>query len=365
MSDITRILTAIDQGDAQAADELLPMVYEELRRLAAQKLSHEKPGQTLQATALVHEAYLRLVGCEDQHWDSRGHFFAAAAEAMRRILVDRVRHKRSVRHGQGFQRVELDESEIPTDAPNGDLIALDEALSKLATQDKTAAELVKLRYFAGLTVEQAAKALGVSRATADRNWSHARAWLYHEISRGDEQGERDSRIVCRIEIMNKDKKPNPGREDPKRGNEIRSGGKFSLAKAIGRLGGGDLLKGTSPVPRKRQAELEIERYLEQHLVDSDGAVEVVLLRRVRESEAFLKEGYQQPLSTLARMVERLLGSEPLLQNFVNEVDREWGRLFLERPHFQKPDSPPHPEDPYTFASVRKALTGLVAELRSQ
>ena len=185
MTEVTRILTAIEQGDAQAADELLPLVYDELRRLAAQKLSHEKPGQTLQATALVHEAYLRLVGSADQNWDSRGHFFKAASEAMRRILVDRARHKKSIKRGGGLKRNELDEAELVAEQPSEDLIALDEALAKLAVTDKVAAELVTLRYFAGLSILQAAEVLGVSRATADRTWTHARAWLYHEISKGE------------------------------------------------------------------------------------------------------------------------------------------------------------------------------------
>jgi RNA polymerase sigma factor (TIGR02999 family) len=162
MTDVTRILSAIDQGDAQAAEQLLPLVYDELRRLAAQKLSHEKPGQTLQATALVHEAYIRLVGEEDQHWDNRGHFFAAAAEAMRRILVENARRKKGLRHGGGQQRIPLEHAEIAIEAPSEDLIALDEALDKLAAKDKVKADLVKLRYFCGLSAEQAAESLGIS-----------------------------------------------------------------------------------------------------------------------------------------------------------------------------------------------------------
>ncbi len=185
MTDVTQILSQIEQGDPAAAEQLLPRVYEELRRLAAQRLSREKPGQTLQATALVHEAYLRLVGDEDQHWDSRGHFFAAAAEAMRRILVDNARRKQSLRRGGNLQRCELNEAEIVGPPPSEDLIALDEALNKLAERDKTKAELVKLRYFAGLTGEQAAKALGISTTTADRYWAYARAWLHQEILRAD------------------------------------------------------------------------------------------------------------------------------------------------------------------------------------
>jgi RNA polymerase sigma factor (TIGR02999 family) len=190
MSDVTRILNAIERGDAHAAEELLPVVYHELRRLAAHKLSHEPPGQTLQATALVHEAYIRLVGAEPHNWDSRGHFFAAAAEAMRRILIERARRKQRLRHGGGRQRVELDEADVPIEPPSGNLLALDEALDKLASEDKVKADLVKLRYFAGLTVVQAAEILGISRATADRYWTYARAWLYHEVRKGDEETRR-------------------------------------------------------------------------------------------------------------------------------------------------------------------------------
>jgi RNA polymerase sigma factor (TIGR02999 family) len=185
MSDVTRILNAIEQGDAKATDELLPLVYEELRVLAAQKLSHEAPGQTLQATALVHEAYLRLVGDEPQNWNSRGHFFAAAAEAMRRILVENVRRKGRIRRGGGLQRLELDESAAVTaeDRVADDLIALDEALAEFARQDPLKANLVKLRYFAGLTIPQAAEALGISHATAERHWVYARCWLRVEVQR--------------------------------------------------------------------------------------------------------------------------------------------------------------------------------------
>ncbi len=185
MSDVTRILAAIERGNTQAADELLPIVYEELRLLAAQRLSHEQPGQTLQPTALVHEAYIRLVGAEDPAWDSRGHFFAAAAEAMRRILIDRARHKQSLKRGGGRKRVDLDDIDLACEANADDLMALDGALGRLAEEDKVKADLVKLRYFVGLTVEQAAKALGISRATADRYWAYARAWLYHEVVRSD------------------------------------------------------------------------------------------------------------------------------------------------------------------------------------
>ena len=184
MTNVTRILAAIEQGDTRAADELLPVVYEELRRLAAARLAHEAPGQTLQPTALVHEAYLRLVGPEGQNqpaFDSRGHFFGAAAEAMRRILVERARHRRRVKHGGGRKRVELQEGDLVSEPEADRLIAVSEALERLAEEDPPKAELVKLRYFAGLTVEQAGEVLGVSRATADRWWTYARAWLYHEI----------------------------------------------------------------------------------------------------------------------------------------------------------------------------------------
>jgi RNA polymerase sigma factor (TIGR02999 family) len=185
MSDVTRILNAIERGDAKATDELLPLVYKELRILAAQKLSHEAPGQTLQATALVHEAYLRLVGNESQSWENRGHFFAAAAEAMRRILVDHARHKRSQRHGGTHQRVELENLDAVAGEPPAYLIRLDEALTKLAQQDPEVAELVKLRYFGGLTLEQAAEIKGISRRTAGRYWNYARLWLFREVTAED------------------------------------------------------------------------------------------------------------------------------------------------------------------------------------
>jgi RNA polymerase sigma factor (TIGR02999 family) len=184
MSDVTRILNAIERGDAGATDELLPLVYEELRILAAQKLSHEPSGQTLQATALVHEAYLRLVGDEPQSWKSRGHFFAAAAEAMRRILVENARRKRRRKRGNGLKRVDLDKAEVAAEAVSEGMIALDEALERLAEEDPFAAELVKMRYFAGLTLAQTAEALGVSPRTADR-WAYAKAWLHHEIAKGE------------------------------------------------------------------------------------------------------------------------------------------------------------------------------------
>ena len=181
--EVTRILEAIQGGDLKAADELLPIVYQELRRLAARKLSHEKPGQTLQATALVHEAYLRLVGDEPQSWNSRGHFFAAAAEAMRRILIERARRRKGLKHGGDRERVDLDGVVLPCDDPqfSANLLALDEALEKLSQKDKVKAEVVKLRYFAGLTIEQTAEVLGFSRNTAKRCWAYARAWLLEEI----------------------------------------------------------------------------------------------------------------------------------------------------------------------------------------
>ncbi len=174
MTDVTRILNAIERGDAKATDELLPLVYEELRLLAAQKLSHEVPGQTLQATALVHEAYLRLVGSEPQNWNSRGHFFAAAAEAMRRILVESARRKGSLKRGGQLRRADLPAAEPITEGAPEDLLALDEALQKLAQTDPLKADLVKLRYFAGLTLEEAAQALGVARSTAGEHWAYAR-----------------------------------------------------------------------------------------------------------------------------------------------------------------------------------------------
>lgn len=188
MADVTRILNAIERGDAQATEELLPVVYEELRLLAAQKLSHEKPGQTLQATALVHEAYLRLVRADVRGWKGRGHFFGAAAEAMRRILVDRARRKKSLKRGGGKRRVELDNIVLSDDESydTDDLLALDEALSKLADTDKVGADMVKLRYFGGLTCEQAAEALGISHNTADSHWAYARSWLRLEIAGGSE-----------------------------------------------------------------------------------------------------------------------------------------------------------------------------------
>ena len=182
MSAVTRILDAIAHGHPNAANQLLPLVYEELRKLAAQKLAREKPGQTLDATALVHEAYLRLVDtAAAPHWNSRGHFFAAAAEAMRRILVDNARRKHRAKHGGSWERVDLDALEVAAPERQDDLLALDEALSQLAATDPQAAELVKLRYFAGLTNRQAAEALGVSPRTADFLWAYARSWLLAKI----------------------------------------------------------------------------------------------------------------------------------------------------------------------------------------
>jgi len=183
MTDVTRILNAIERGDAKATDELLPLVYEELRLLAARKLSHERPGQTLQATALVHEAYLRLVAEEGQNWKNRSHFFKTAAEAMRRILIDNARRNKSQKRGGDRRRVSLQEVDgvCPENASVDDLLALDEALAKLADEDATKAEVVKLRYFAGLTVEQTAEILGVSGTTAKLHWSYARAWLLREM----------------------------------------------------------------------------------------------------------------------------------------------------------------------------------------
>ena len=181
MSDVTQILGAIGQGDAKAAEQLLPLVYEELRRLAAAKMASENPSQTLQPTALVHEAWLRLVGDANRKWNDRTHFFAAAAEAMRRILVDNARRKRAQRHGGGQQRLELLDLAAPS-APNDDqLLAVNDALDKFAALDPQKAELVKLRYFVGMTIEETAEALGISKATAKRHWDYARAWLYEEI----------------------------------------------------------------------------------------------------------------------------------------------------------------------------------------
>jgi len=187
MTDVTRILNAIEQGDGKAADELLPLVYEELRLLAAQKMSQEKPGQTLQATALVHEAYIRLVKARDQAWNSRGHFFRAAAEAMRRILVENARRKKSLKYGAGRERVELGDSVLLAThvVCLDDLLTLSDALDKFSKEDTTAADLIKLHYFAGLTLEQVAEIQGISRRTTVEHLAYARVWLYREITKGD------------------------------------------------------------------------------------------------------------------------------------------------------------------------------------
>ncbi len=189
MNEVTRVLSAIEQGDPRAAEQLLPLVYDELRRLAAQRLTQERPGQTLQATALVHEAYLRLLDSErGQDWNSRGHFFAAAAEAMRRILVDNARRKRRPKHGGDQKRIPLDAIVLPVEDRFHDLLALDEALTKFAGQEPLKAELVKLRYFAGLSVEETAACLGISSITAKRYWAVARAWLYDALSDDEPAG---------------------------------------------------------------------------------------------------------------------------------------------------------------------------------
>jgi RNA polymerase sigma factor (TIGR02999 family) len=182
MSDVTRILSAIENGDPSAAEQLLPLVYEELRKLAAQRLAQEKPGQTLQATALVHEAYIRLVDVDKaQHWNSRGHFFAAAAEAMRRILIEIARRRKTEKHGGGRQRVDLAGVDIASRSTPDQLLLLDDVLAGLSREDPAAAEVAKLRLFAGLPIEDAATALGISRATAFRHWTYARAWLQAQM----------------------------------------------------------------------------------------------------------------------------------------------------------------------------------------
>jgi len=183
VTDVTRILDRAEQGDPQAAEELLPLVYDELRRVAAQKMAGEAPGQTLQPTALVHEAWLRLVGSQDQQWKGRGHFFAAAAEAMRRILIDNARRKNRVRHGKGLARVDLDRVDLAIEADDDTLLRVDEALARLAAADPLKAELVKLRYFVGLSIPEAGCALGLSESTTKRYWAFARAWLYNELKR--------------------------------------------------------------------------------------------------------------------------------------------------------------------------------------
>jgi RNA polymerase sigma factor (TIGR02999 family) len=194
MRGVTQILSAIEQGDPHAADELLPLVYQELRSLASRRLSHEAPGNTLPPTALVHEAYLRLVDQKDSdvRWDSRGHFFAAAAEAMRRILVESARRKSALKHGGGHHRVELASVDVTTSPPSLDILALDEALTKLAATEPAKAELVKLRFFAGLTMSEAAQAMQISVATAERYWTFARCWLYAELENSSMPSSQES-----------------------------------------------------------------------------------------------------------------------------------------------------------------------------
>ena len=189
MADVTRILSAIEQGDAQAAQQLLPLVYDELRKLAVAKMAQEKPGHTLQATALVHEAYLRLVDTEKiQRWNSRGHFFAAAAEAMRRILVENARRKARIRHGGGLQRVEFDTVSLAAPWPDDRLIALDEALEKLSVCEPELVQVVNLRHFAALTIPETAEAIGISVRTVNRHWAFAKAWLYNEVGGSGDLG---------------------------------------------------------------------------------------------------------------------------------------------------------------------------------
>ena len=183
MSEVTRIIDAIQSGDSHAADELLPLVYGELRKLAAHKMANEAPGHTLQPTALVHEAWLRLVGNQNQHWNGRAHFFGAAAEAMRRILIESARRKKAARHGGEHQRVEMEQFEIAAPNKDDELLAIDDALDKLARHNPVQAELVKLRYYVGMTNEEAAEALGISVRTAKYYWTHARAWLFREVHR--------------------------------------------------------------------------------------------------------------------------------------------------------------------------------------
>jgi RNA polymerase sigma factor (TIGR02999 family) len=188
MTEVTQILSAIEQGDPHAAERLLPLVYDQLRKLAARKLAHEAPGQTMEATALVHEAYLRLVDTEKaRHWNSRGHFFAAAAEAMRRILVENARRKKRLKHGGDWERADVELANLPTRMSSNELVALDEALEKLKQQDPVKSQLVTLRYFGGMTIEQAAEVLNISRVTAHRYWTYARAWLHQQIT-GEECG---------------------------------------------------------------------------------------------------------------------------------------------------------------------------------
>jgi RNA polymerase sigma factor (TIGR02999 family) len=191
VSDVTRILTALEQGDAKASDELLPLVYNELRRMAAHKMSTEPPGQTLQPTALVHEAWLKLVDSPAQSWQNRAHFFGAAAEAMRRLLIARARRKHTQRRGAGVVHLDVDQVEIASPIPQERMLALDEALSRFAEAEPQQAELVKLRYFVGLKIEEAAEVLGISEATAKRWWAYARAWLYNEITEENSREETE------------------------------------------------------------------------------------------------------------------------------------------------------------------------------
>ncbi len=190
MSEVTHLLQAIERGDPQAAEDLLPLVYDELRKLAACRMAHEPPGQTLQPTALVHEAWLRLAGKEQPQWDSRAHFFGAAAEAMRRILIDNARRKQALRHGAGQPRCDIQEVELAAPAADDQLLAINDALDKLAATQPEKAELVKLRYFAGMSIDETAEVLKISAATAKRWWVYARAWLFSEIKRGNTQGPR-------------------------------------------------------------------------------------------------------------------------------------------------------------------------------
>jgi RNA polymerase sigma factor (TIGR02999 family) len=196
MSDVTRILSQIESGDPSAAEQLLPLVYDELRKLAAAKLAHEKPGQTLQATALVHEAYLRLVGdgAANQNWDNRGHFFAAAAESMRRILVERARRRKAEKHGGKLERVELSNRDLLVRNSPDEILALNDALEVLAQNEAEGAELVKLRIFADFSIEDAGKLLGMSRATAYRHWNYARAWLKNRIAGSENEGENRKKL---------------------------------------------------------------------------------------------------------------------------------------------------------------------------
>jgi RNA polymerase sigma factor (TIGR02999 family) len=189
MADVTRILNAIEQGEAGATEKLLPLVYEELRILAAQKMAQEKPGQTLQATALVHEAYVRLAEGGDQGWNSRGHFFKAASEAMRRILVENARKKKSLKRGGDLQRMEFTEANVASDGGSDDLLALNEALDRLSEEEPSVGELVKLRYFGGLTIDQVAEIQGISRRTAVDHWTYARSWLAREVNAGNEESQ--------------------------------------------------------------------------------------------------------------------------------------------------------------------------------